>query len=138
MSQSNPFADLMETMNQTMQQLSSFQLPGMNLESLQDVSRANIEAISEANRIAMEGMQSLAQRSQEMAQEAMTDMQESAKAMSDMDGGSLSKPAEIARGNFEKAVNNLRELAEIAGKSQTEAWGVIGRRWQESMTNNSK
>ena len=135
MSQSNPFAEMMESLNQTMKQMSGMQMPGMNLEALQDASRANIEAISEANRIAMEGMQALAQRAQEMATEATTDFQESAKAMSDMDSSNpMGKPAEIARTNFEKAVGNLRELAEIASKSQTEAWGIIGRRFQEGMT----
>ena len=135
MSQSNPFADMMDSLNQTMKQMSGMQLPGMNMEALQEAGKANVEAISEANRIAMEGMQALAQRAQEMATEAATDFQESAKAMADMDSGNaLGKPAEIARGNFEKAVGNLRELAEIASKSQTEAWGIIGKRWQESMT----
>jgi hypothetical protein len=28
----------------------------------------------------------------------------------------------------------MKELAELAGKSQTEAWGIIGRRFQESIS----
>ena len=138
MSQSNPFADMLENLNQAMKQMSSMQMPGLNLGSMQDVNQATIEAISEANRIAMEGMQALAQRSQEMATEAVADFQESAKGMADMSGGSLAKPAEMARANFEKAVGNLRELGEIATKSQTEAWTLIGQRMQQNMSGGSK
>ena len=138
MSQNNPFADLMDAMNKTMSQMTNFQLPGLNMASLQEASQANIDAINEANKIAMEGMQSLASRSQEMANDAMKDLQASAQSLTDAKDGSLAKPAEMARANFEKAVSNLRELTEIATKSQTEAWGVIGKRWQDTLMGGGK
>ena len=129
---------MLENLSQAMKQMSSMQMPGLNLGSLQDANKATIEAISEANRIAMEGMQALAKRSQEMAAEAVSDFQESAKSMGDLSGGSLAKPAEMARANFEKAVGNLRELGEIATKSQTEAWTLIGQRMQQNVTKGGK
>ena len=135
----NPFADMMESFTKSMQQFQPMAMPGMNMEAMVKTGQANMEAITEAGRITVEGMQTLAKRQQEMLSEAITEMQESAKDMASGQGSDMmSKPVEVARVRFEKAVSNFRELAEIAGKSQTEAWSVLGRRWQDGIADLQK
>lgn len=142
MSQTNPFTDAFETMTKSFTQFAggmpSFNMgamPKFDMDSVMKTGQANFAAFTEANRIALEGMQAVAKRQQELAAEAMSDFQETAKTITAGGGADVfAKPVEMARGAFEKSVSNMKELAELAGKSQTEAWGVIGRRFQDSMS----
>jgi phasin family protein len=45
----------------------------------------------------------------------------------------LKNAAELARSAFETALGNMRELAEIATKSQRDAFEVIRKRVEENM-----
>ncbi|MFN3233288.1 MAG: phasin family protein [Alphaproteobacteria bacterium] len=139
MSQTNPFNEMFESFTKSMGQFQPTSMPSVDMDSIMKSGQANMDAVTEAGRIAVEGMQTLASRQQEMLTEAFTDFQESAKGITSGDASEMmSKPVEVARERFEKSVANFRELAEIAGKSQTEAWSVIGRRWQESVSNLQK
>lgn len=135
----NPFADMFDSFTKSMKSFQPMSLPGMDMDAVVKTSQANMDAISEAGRITVEGLQTLASRQQEMLAEAFSDFQETAKGVAGGNGSDLmSKPVEVARQSFEKSVANLRELAEIAGKSQTEAWTVLGRRFQESIADFQK
>ncbi len=132
MTQTNPFADAFDTWSKSFSQFSGA-VPGF--DSLVKTSQANIAALTEANRVAFEGFQAVAKRQQEMAAAAFGDFQETAKSIGAGKGADVfAKPAELARESFEKSIANIKELAELAGKSQTEAWGIIGRRFQESIS----
>jgi phasin family protein len=48
-------------------------------------------------------------------------------------GVSAAKQAELGKQTFEKALANMRELAEMATKSQTQAWEVVSRRFHENL-----
>ncbi len=134
MSQTNPFADAFENWTKGFSQFSGA-VPGLNVDSLMKVGQANIAALTEANRVAFEGLQAVAKRQQEMAAAALSDFQETAKTIGAGKGAEVfAKPVELARDTFEKSIANMKELAELAGKSQTEAWGIIGRRVQESIS----
>ena len=41
--------------------------------------------------------------------------------------------AELVEKTFGKAFGNMRELAEMAAKAQTQAWEVIQKRFQENL-----
>ena len=108
--------------------MSQFQLPGVDSEALVDRERKNIEALAKANRIAFEGWQRLVRRQAEMLQETMKKVvadagQENAKK----------KRADLAKEGFEKALANMRELAEITTKSQKEAFDVVRKRIEENV-----
>lgn len=134
MSQTNPFAGLLENWTKGFSQFSGA-VPGLDIDSLVKTGQANIAAITEANRVAFEGLQAVAKRQQEMAVAAFGEFQETAKTVAAGKGADVfAKPVELARDTFEKSVANMKELAELAGKSQTEAWGIIGRRVQESIS----
>ena len=116
-----PFFDFTKLMSQ-------FRLPGVDFAALVDRERKNIEALAKANSIAFEGWQRLVRRQAEMLQETMKKVvadagQEDAKK----------KRADLAKEGFEKALANMRELAEITTQSQKEAFDVVRKRIEENV-----
>jgi len=123
-----PFMDVNELMAQ-------FKVPGVDINALMEARRKDIEALVTANRQAYEGMQLLAHRQAEMLKEAMTEWQAATEGMmsGQSPGAGAAKQAELGKQTFEKALANMRELAEIATKSQSEAWEVVARRFHENL-----
>jgi phasin family protein len=123
-----PFMDI----NQLLEQ---FKVPGVDVSALVEARRKDIEALVTANRQAYEGMQSLAQRQAEMLKEAMAEWQAATKDVMSAQSPSASaaKQTELGKQALERALANMRELAEMATKSQTQAWEVINRRFHENL-----
>jgi phasin family protein len=108
--------------------LQPFKIPGVDFSSIVERERKNIEALAQANRIAFEGWQNLARRQSEILQDSMKRAVDDAKSQT-----ALQKGAELARSAFETALANMRELAEMATKSQKDAFEVIRKRVEENM-----
>jgi len=123
-----PFMDINKLLEQ-------FKIPGVAVSALMEARRKDIEALVAANRQAYEGMQLLAHRQAEMLKEAMTEWQAATEGMmsGQSPGASAAKQAELGKQAFEKALANMRELAEIATKSQSEAWEVVTRRFHQNL-----
>jgi len=109
--------------------LQQFKIPGVDFSSIIERERKNIEALAEANRIAFEGWQNLVRRQSEILQNSMKRAADDAKNQTALKNG-----AELARSAFETALANMRELAEMATKSQKDAFEVIRKRVEENMT----
>ena len=107
--------------------MSQFRLPGVDFAALVDRERKNIEALTKANRIAFEGWQRLVRRQAEMLQETMK------KVVADASQVDAKKRADLAKEGFEKALANMRELAEITTQSQKEAFDVVRKRIEENV-----
>ena len=108
--------------------MSQFRLPGVDFAALVDRERKNIEALAKANRIAFEGWQRLVRRQAEMLQETMK------KVVTDAGREDAAKKrADLAKEGFEKALANMRELAEITTQSQKEAFDVVRKRIEENV-----
>lgn len=110
-----------------------FTLPGFDVESLVAAQRRNLEALTQANQLAIEGIQAVARRQVEIARQAVT---EASSAMRDwtQPGAAqdrLAKNAEFAKLAFEKGVANARELGELVAKANAEAFGVLNKRVTE-------
>jgi phasin family protein len=108
--------------------LQQFKIPGVDFSSIVERERKNIEALAEANRIAFEGWQNLVRRQSEILQDSMKRAVEESRNQNALKNG-----AEIARSAFETALGNMRELAEMAAKSQRDAFEVIRKRVEENM-----
>ena len=110
------------------QLLQPFKLPGVDFAALVERERKNIEALAEANKIAFEGWQSLVRRQSEILQETMR------KALANAgQEDAMKRRADLAKEGFENALANMRELAEMAAKSQKEAFEVIRKRIEENV-----
>jgi phasin family protein len=108
--------------------MGQYKLPGVDFAALVERERKNIEALTKANKIAFEGWQALVRRQAEILQETMT------QAIADARKQDAAKArADLAKQGFEKALGNMRELAEMATKSQREAFDVLRKRLGENM-----
>jgi phasin family protein len=114
--------------------LEQMQVPGVDFEQLAEDARKNIEALQEANRTVAEGWQTLTEKQMEIFQHTMQRWQEVVTAQgSTSPGESAEKQAQFAREGFERALENMRELAEIAAESQSKALEIMRSRFEENM-----
>ncbi|MDR5754535.1 MULTISPECIES: TIGR01841 family phasin [Caballeronia] len=119
--QTNPFGDLTKMLEQ-------FKVPGVDMSALMESRKKDIEAIVEANKSAYDSMQAVARKQTEMLTRAMQDIQAAATA-----GADPTKHTEVARNACVKALEDIKDLAEIARKSQTDAMTSITQRANEHM-----
>ena len=114
--------------------LGQFQLPGVDMEQLVEQGRKNIEAVQQANQAVIDGWQAIAEKQADVFRETMDSLQ---KAMNEGLSGSTSesgeRQAELAREGFETALENVRQLAEIATDSQTKAFEIMRERFEANM-----
>jgi len=116
--------------------LGEFRLPAMpDMETLAAAQRRNIEALSTANRVALEGAQAVARRHMEILQASVAEMTEALKALSSAEAPQekAAKQAELAKSTYEKAVANLKEIADLIQKANSEALAVLNKRFAEAM-----
>ena len=118
--QTNPFGDLTKMLEQ-------FKVPGVDMSALVESRRKDIEAIVEANKTAYDSMQAVARKQTEMLTRAMQDIQ-AAATTGITDPG---KQTEVARNACVKALEDMKDLAEIARKSQADAMASITQRANE-------
>ncbi|MEO6746143.1 MAG: phasin family protein [Caldimonas sp.] len=113
-----------------------FKLPGIDVNAIVESQKKDMEALAEANRQAYEGIKALAQRRNEILQEALVQWQDAMKDATGKDG--LSKGAEMAKQGVQQAIANFRELAEMEAQSRGKAWKVLQDRFQENVANLQK
>jgi phasin family protein len=108
--------------------LGGYKIPGIDFSALVDREKKNIEALTKANKIAFEGWQALVRRQSEILQETMKEAIANARKQD-----ATEHQFEVAKEGFEKALVNMRELAEMATKSQKEAFEVVRQRVDENI-----
>ena len=128
--QPNPFWDMDIT-----KIMGDMKLPGVDLEALMASQRKNIEALTAANKLAFEGFQAVATRQTEILRQTMEELQ---KMMTEVMSAAspedrVAKQADMAKSAFEKALSNMKEVAEMVTKSNTEATNVISNRISDSL-----
>lgn len=114
--------------------MKDFQIPGVDWQELMDSQQKNVAALTRANQLLMEGAQAVVQREMEILQRAMREAAEASQELT-REGDPQANAArrfELARTSFETALNNMRELAEMASKSNREALDVINQRALEA------
>lgn len=116
-------------------QMGDFKFAPVDMEGLVAAQRKNVEALAQANQLAVESMQAIARRQSEifrsMMEEASTAMREVMAAGSPEE--KAAKQTEIAKEAFKRAIVNMRELAELVSKSQNEALDVVQKRVADSL-----
>ena len=112
-----------------------FTFPGFDVEALMTAQRKNLEAFTQANQLAVQGFQELAKRQVEFARTAMDEASALVRGWTETGTAEerLQKQAVFAKQALEKSVEGARELVELAGKTQTEAFDVLTKRFSESI-----
>lgn len=127
MDMSNAFGDLTKMLEQ-------FKLPGVDTQEVVEARRKDIDALVQANQAVYEGMQALANKQGELLKAAMGDIQSAMKGTASGIGvGDPAKQGELARKAYEKVLGDMKDLAEIARESQTEAMAKITQRGTEHL-----
>jgi phasin family protein len=114
--------------------MKDYQVPGVDWQELMASQQKNVEALTRANQVLLEGAQAVIQREVEIMQKAMQEFAEASREL--MQEGDpqaqAQKRLELAKASFEAALRNMRELAEMAGRSNREALEMINKRAMES------
>lgn len=110
--------------------LKQYNLPGVDMDALMASQKKNLEALTMANRVALEGLQAVAKRQAEILQETMNEASKAVDVLSKAGSPTevAAKQAELAKDAFERALSNMRELAEMVAKSNEEATSTINAR----------
>ncbi|MDX2074663.1 MAG: TIGR01841 family phasin [Alphaproteobacteria bacterium] len=102
--------------------------------------RRNMEAASEASQAMVENVQAISRRQAEIARETVEGALKASKDIftSGTPETNIAKQAAYAKGAFENALSNLREVSEMAAKSCFEIFDVVTSRASESIEELSK
>ena len=113
--------------------MGDMKVPGVDVEAMMSAQRKNIEALSEANRLAFEGMQAIMKRQAEILRQTVEQVAGATKDMAEP-GSPQEKAArqtELAKDAFETALSNMRELAEMVARSNGEAFDLLNKRFTQ-------
>jgi phasin family protein len=127
--------DPTKMMGELSNMLKQYKLPGVDVDAVVASQKKNLEALTSANRTAIEGLQAVVKRQAEILQETMNEASKAVDALSK--AGSppevAAKQAELTKDAFERALANMRELAEMVTKSNQEATNTINTRISASL-----
>jgi len=115
--------------------LKQYKLPGVDVDAVVASQKKNLEALTSANRTAIEGLQSVVKRQAEILQETMNEASKAVDALSKAGSPAdvAAKQAELTKDAFERALGNMRDLAEMVTKSNQEATSTINSRISASL-----
>ena len=108
-----------------------FKLPGIDFNAVLESRRKDIDALAAANRTALEGAQSLAQKQLDVLRTTIDEVQSMLKQSKDVPAPAAAR--ELVSQAVQRAFTNMRELADVAYRSQSEAVAVVSRRVQENI-----
>ena len=123
-----PFAFDMEAMKD------AFKMPAFDMTAFQDAQQKNFAALVEANKTAMAGYRALYQRQVELFETAVAEAR-------DRMGAAQGKPVsvetahenfETLKAAFEKALADLKDMAEMAKDTNTQALEIVKTRAEEA------
>ncbi len=111
-------------------------MPAMGgMETFMSAQRRNMEVLSAANRVALEGAQAVAKRHMEIMQQTMAEMTETMRDFASPESPQVraAKQAEMLKLAYERAVAHMKELADLIQRSNGEALGMLNQRFTEAM-----
>ena len=112
-----------------------YAFPGFDVEALMAAQRKNLEALTQANQLAVDGFQALARKHVDLTRAAIDEVSTLVRewAETGVPEEKFQKQAEFAKKALTKGVSNSRELVELAGKTQAQAFQVLNKRFNESL-----
>jgi len=136
----NPFAIVMNQARSAAEDMTKMfgemKMPLMpDASALMDAYKRNLEVMSAANKIALEGAQAVAKRHMEIMQQTMAELSENLRTMSSVvsPAEKATKQTELLKGAYERAVANTKELADLIQHSNGEALALLNKRFVEAM-----
>ena len=120
-------------MNRMFSQMKTPAMPDMTV--LMTAHRRNMETLSAANRVALEGAQTVARRHMEIMQQTMSELTDTMRQVTTPEApqDKAAKQAELLKQSYERAVGNMRELSELIQRSNSEAVDLLNSRFMEAV-----
>lgn len=107
-----------------------------DMKSALEAGRKSFQALTEAQQIEMESLQTALQRGAEIFSQVMQDQSEIAKEL--MHEGTpeekIARGADLIRKSYERTVCGIREVGDIVSKSSREAGDILNRRVSASLS----
>ena len=126
-------ADMLNPLKGMADRLQSLNLTG-GAGKLLESGRKDLAALMQANEKSYQGLQTVVQRQTEMIKSAIAEWQTAAKEMPGKDPKeNLAKLDELGRQSFQRAIDDIKELANLAAKSQADAFDVVRQRIQANV-----
>ena len=126
----------MNVMQEFTRMFSDMRLPAMpDVEGLLAAHRRNMETLSAANRVALEGAQIVARRNMEIMQQSISELSDTVRQLTTAESPQARalKQTELLKGAYERAVTNMKELADLIQRSNSEAVELLNNRFTEAM-----
>lgn len=135
----NPFAAIMTQAKSATEDMTKMftdmKMPTMpDMGAVMSAYKRNIEVLSEANKIALEGAQAVAKRHMEILQQMMAELTENLKALTAAGSpqDKASHQTELLKQAYERAVANTKELSDMIQHANGEALAVLNKRFVEA------
>ncbi|MCM8594624.1 phasin family protein [Accumulibacter sp.] len=115
--------------------IAGLKVPGVNMDALVASQRDNIEALTAANRAAVEGFQAVGQWQGRILHETVEQLKAAVETLAARGsaGDIAASEAELARKALATAVQEMRELAEIVTRANQQASEAILKRVPASL-----
>jgi len=112
-----------------------FRFRPFDVEALWAAQRRNIEALSQANQFAVEGVQAVTRRQIELTRETFEGLSSLLRDLAQPASPEerIAKNTDYAKQMLEKSVNHGREVASIAAKTGADAAEVLQKRATEGL-----
>jgi phasin family protein len=109
--------------------------PMPDMEALMTTYKRNMEVLSAANRVALEGAQAVAKRHMEIMQQTIAELGETMKSLATTESPQIkaAKQAEMLKHAYERAVANTKELSDLIQHANGEALSLLNGRVVEAM-----
>ena len=139
----NPFATAMNQAKSAAEEVtkmfSDMKMPGMaampDTQALLNAHKRNLEAMSTANKVALEGAQAVAKRHMEIMQSTMSEISETLRGLSTTESpqDKAQKQTEMLKAAYERAVANTKEMADMIQHANGEALALLNKRFVEAV-----
>lgn len=115
--------------------LGDFKVPGVDFETLVSSQRKNIDALTQANKLAYEGLQAVVKRQGEILRQTMDEVAQISKEITEPGSpqDKVAKQADVFKEAFERSLANLRELSEMITKANSEAFELLNKRFTQNL-----
>jgi len=112
-----------------------FRFRPIDVEAVWAAQRRNIEALSQANQLAVEGVHAVAKRNIEMTQQTLEDLSALVREMAQPSSTEdrIAKHTEYTKKMIDKSLTHGREIAALAAKTGAEASEVLQKRATEGL-----
>jgi len=106
-----------------------------DIEPLVHAHQRNLEALTSANRVALEGAQAYARRQMEIVQQGLAELTQSFQALAEpgTPQAKAARQVEMIKHAYEHTVSNMKELGDLIQRSNNEAIQLLNQRFAEAM-----